>query len=268
MSTKESACEGAPEASGLRVEALAFERVPGQSRLFLEYLRDPASLRRFYPAAVRSHAELSARHEEVLAAHRTDRDALCDALASSNETWGASEETLSNVERLRSPRSVAVVTGQQAGLFTGPLYTIYKALSAVKLARCLTQRGVEAVPVFWMATEDHDWREVQTAEFIACDGRLSSVTLAEDGRDEGKPVGGRLLTPEVEEALKRLFELLPTTEFTSELESVLRDAYLPGRAFGEAFARTLSALFKPFGLVLLDPQDARLKRLAAPLYSE
>src|SRR5207245_10116564 len=83
----------------------------------------------------------------------------------------------------------AVVSGQQAGLFGGPLYTIYKALSAVKLADCLTQRGVKAVPVFWIATEDHDFAEVATAEFIDRDCRLSRVGVPSELHGERLPVG-------------------------------------------------------------------------------
>ena len=94
-----------------------------------------------------------------------------------NSAWGAGAETLANIARLREKDCVAVVSGQQAGLFTGPLYTIYKALSAVKLAGCLAQRGTAAVPVFWIATEDHDFAEVATAEFIGCDCRLASVDV-------------------------------------------------------------------------------------------
>ncbi len=137
MSTAEPACYSTPEESGLRVETLSFDRIPHQSRLFLEYLRDPIALREFYPSAVRFHHELQARAPEVLAAHQTDRAALCDALEDMNAAWGAGEETLKNIEMLREADCVAVVSGQQAGLFTGPLYTIYKALSAVKLAGCL-----------------------------------------------------------------------------------------------------------------------------------
>ena len=117
--TTESACHSTPEGAGLRVERLPFERVPHQSRLFLEYLGDPTQLRRFYPEAVRFHYELDARVGRVLEHYTTDRDALCDALAGANASWGAGAQTLENVRRLRSPGSVAVVTGQQVGLFTG-----------------------------------------------------------------------------------------------------------------------------------------------------
>ncbi|HEV3469157.1 MAG TPA: bacillithiol biosynthesis cysteine-adding enzyme BshC [Pyrinomonadaceae bacterium] len=268
MSTTEPACQSTPEAAGLRVERLPFERVPHQSRLFLEYLRDPKALSRFYPEAVRFHHELDARHQRVLAAHRTPRAALCDALAAMNESWGASARALANVERLRAEGSVAVVTGQQVGLFTGPLYTVYKALSAVKLAACLTARGTPAVPVFWMATEDHDWEEVLAAEVVACNGRLARVGLPAGLHAEGQPAGGVVLDESIEEVTRLLFELLPSSEFVPELEKLVRDCYRPGRTFGEAFARLLAALTAAHGLVLLDPLDARLKRLAAPLYSE
>ena len=268
MTTTESACYGTPEGAGLHVERLPFRHVPHQSRLFLEYLEDPTSLRRFYPEAVRTHPELADRRQRVLDYYKTDRDALCDALAGSNTRWGAGAETIANIQRLRSQGSVAVVTGQQVGLLTGPLYTLYKALSAVKLAACLTARGTDAVPVFWMATEDHDWEEVQSAQVIACDCRLASVNVPRELHTEGEQVGGVILDASIEEATRRLFDLLPSSEFLPDLEQLVRDSYQPGRTFGEAFARMLAALTRSYGLVLLDPTDKALKRLAAPLYSE
>ena len=268
MTTTEPACHGTPEGVGLRVERLPFERAPGQTRLFLEYLRDPTRLRRFYPEAVRFHHELAARRPRVLDNYHTNRDALCDALADANSSWGAGRETLENGRRLRSHDSVAVVTGQQTGLFTGPLYTLYKALSAVKLAACLTARGTEAVPVFWMASEDHDWEEVRSAQVVACDGRLAGVGVPDSLHREGEQVGGVRLDATVEDAAKRLFDLLPSSEFVPDLERLVRDCYHSGRTLAEAFARMLAALTAKYGLVILDPTDARLKRLAAPLYSE
>ena len=139
------------------------------TRLFLDYLNDPVALRQFYPSAVRLHTELQPRIPEVLAAQQVDRNKLADALKAMNARWGAGQETVDNINLLRDSDSIAVVSGQQAGLFTGPLYTIYKALSAVKLAGCLRQRGTKAVPVFWIAAEDHDFAEVALAEFIGRD---------------------------------------------------------------------------------------------------
>lgn len=267
MSTVETACYSTPEESGLRVETLSFDRIPHQSRLFLDYLHDPVALREFYPSAVHFHHELPGRAAEVLAAHKTDRNLLCDALKDMNAGWGAGEETLRNIELLRESDCLAVVSGQQAGLFSGPLYTIYKATSAVKLAGCLSQRNTRAVPVFWMATEDHDFHEVAKAEFIGRDCRLAHVEVSSDLHREGQPVGRVVIDNSIDAILDNLLALLPSSEFTPDLEALLRDAYRPGRSYGEAFARMMTSMLGPHGLVLLDPLDLRLKALAAPLYS-
>ena len=129
MSTAEPACYGTPEESGLRVETISFERIPHQSRLFLDYLNDPLVLRQFYPSAVRFHHELQERVPTVLEAHTIDRKKVADALEQMNQRWGATEATLKHIELLRDDDCVAEVSGQQAGLFTGPFYTIYKSLS-------------------------------------------------------------------------------------------------------------------------------------------
>jgi bacillithiol biosynthesis cysteine-adding enzyme BshC len=268
LSTAEPACYSTPEESGLRVETLSFDGIPHQSRLFLDYLRDPVALREFYPSAVRFHHELQARAPEVLAAHKTDRNAVCDALQDLNASWGAGEATLKNIELLRASDCVAVVSGQQAGLFTGPLYTIYKALSAVKLAGCLTQRNTKAVPVFWIATEDHDFPEVAKAEFIGRDCKLTSVEVSHAIHSEGQPVGHVIIDESIDSLILELLDLLPTSEFTSDLEVVLRDAWRSGHSYGEAFARMMTSLLGKHGLVLLDPLDPRLKSVAAPLYAK
>ncbi|HEY5885664.1 MAG TPA: bacillithiol biosynthesis cysteine-adding enzyme BshC [Pyrinomonadaceae bacterium] len=268
MSTAETACYSTPEEFGLRVESVPFDHIPGQSRLFLDYLKDPTTLREFYPSAVKFHHELPARVPEVLAAYQNDRAALCDALRDMNASWGAGAETLNNIELLRESDSIAVVSGQQAGLFSGPLYTIYKALSAVKLAGCLNQRNTKAVPVFWIATEDHDFPEVAKAEFIGRDCLLADVEVPPDVHTDGQPVGQVMVDDTVTAVVDQILELLPASEFSPDLETLLRDAYRPGRAYGEAFARMMTALLGKYGLVLLDPLDQRMKAQAAPLYAK
>ncbi|HKR22736.1 MAG TPA: bacillithiol biosynthesis cysteine-adding enzyme BshC, partial [Pyrinomonadaceae bacterium] len=172
-----------------------------------------------------------------------------------------------NIRLLAERDCVAVVSGQQAGLFTGPLYTIYKALSAVKLAECLTQRGVKAVPVFWIATEDHDFAEVAWAEFINRDCELEKVAVPAELHKEGSPVGLVKLDQSIENVIESLLKSLPNSEFTEDLGTLLRDAYGAGTAYGDAFARLVTALTAQHGLIVLDPLDAELKKLAAPLYS-
>jgi bacillithiol biosynthesis cysteine-adding enzyme BshC len=268
LSTAETACHATPEQAGLRVETITFDQIPHQSRLFLDYLRDPDGLRRFYPEAVRDQFELTSRRDAVLKNYQTDRGRLCDALERLNRNWGAGEQTLGNIKLLRESDCIAVVSGQQAGLFTGPLYTIYKALSAVKLADCLSQRGIKSVPVFWIATEDHDFAEVAKAEFINRDCTLSSVELPADLHSDGLPVGRVTLNQSIAAAVQSLLASLPQTEFTEEVARLLADSYRSGAGFGEAFARLMTGVLGAKGLILLDPLDSELKALAAPLYAE
>jgi bacillithiol biosynthesis cysteine-adding enzyme BshC len=266
--TAETACQSTPEQAGLRVETIPFDQIPQQTRLFLDYLRDPMALRRFYPEAVRFHYEVSERRDRVLANHKTDRATVCDALERMNRSWGAGEKTLANIRQLREADCIAVVSGQQAGLFTGPLYTIYKALSAVKLAECMSERGIKSVPVFWIATEDHDFPEVAKAEIINRDCALSSVSVPAEVHPDGLPVGRVVLDESIEASVQSLLAALPKTEFSDDLERLLRDAYQPGRKFSDAFAQVMTALVGQQGLILLDPLDSQLKKVAAPLYAE
>jgi bacillithiol biosynthesis cysteine-adding enzyme BshC len=268
LSTAETACHSTPEEAGLRVETLSFDQIPQQTRLFLDYLRDPIALRRFYPEAVKFHYDLPARANRVLGAYQTDRHQLCDALDRMNRGWGADDKTLANIHLLQEADCLAVVSGQQAGLFGGPLYTIYKALSAVKLAECMTQRGVKAVPVFWIATEDHDFAEVAAAEFINRECAIDRVAVPLEMHAEGLPVGRVMFDEKIETTVRNLLEALPQTEFSGDLEKLLRGAYQPGRNYGDAFARVMTALMSRHGLILLDPLDSQLKQLAAPLYAE
>jgi bacillithiol biosynthesis cysteine-adding enzyme BshC len=251
-----------------RTDTLPFSEIPGQTKLFLEYQQDPRALAEFYPSAVASHAQLKERVSEVLAGHKVDRRELCDALAETNREFKASEETLSNIDLLRKEDTVAVLTGQQAGLFSGPLYTVYKALSAIRMSACLKERGVSAVPVFWAAGEDHDFEEVSNAFVLDSSGGLSETIFKPHDRREGLPVADIILDDTIRENIEALFSALGTTEFTPELSKIITDAWSPGVSMNDAFCRFLCRLFWRHGLVLFSPTNPRLKRLAAPLYAD
>jgi bacillithiol biosynthesis cysteine-adding enzyme BshC len=252
----------------LEAESVPFDTIPHQSRLFTQYQRDPLSLLEFYPNAIAAHTRISDRIDDVLANYKADRGALCDVLEEANRAAGAGDATLANIDRLRQPDCVAVVSGQQAGLFSGPLYTIYKALSAVKHAECLRGRGYNAVPVFWIATEDHDFLEVSNTFVLDRSGDLAEIRNEPKRCYDNLPVGYVRLDETIDEAVDEMFRKLPPTEFTPEIRTLVGETWTSGIEYGDAFARLMTRILGKYGLILLCPLDERLKRLAQPVYIE
>lgn len=189
-------------------------------------------------------------------------------LTRQNKSYGASPETLENLRLLGDSGTMAVVTGQQVGLFSGPAFTLYKALSAVKLAGRLRDQGLAAVPIFWLATEDHDLEEVASTAVLDDDYRL--VPLSDPGVRPAphSSVGYVRLSEQITSALNRLEAALPSGESRDRLLGDLREAYVAGRGWGEAFARFLARLFSRWGVILLDALDPELHHLAVPVYLE
>ncbi len=252
----------------LNAESVPFSEIPGQSSLFNTYQTEPLSLKRYYPTVIESQVDLAKRIPDVLANYKADRDVLSDALKEINIKFGATEKTLANIELLRASDTVAVVTGQQAGLFSGPLYTIYKALSAVREAECLTSQGFKAVPVFWVATEDHDFEEVSKAYVIGRSGELIESVTAPKNCYENLPVGYIKLDDSIRPVIAELIDSLPPTEFTDEVRELIEKTWVSGEYFGDAFGKLLTNLVGKYGLIILCPLNRGLKKLAAPIYVE
>jgi len=166
-----------------------------------------------------------------------------------------------HLDVLSKPGTVAVVTGQQVGLFSGPCYAVYKALTAAKLARELTNRGTPAVPVFWLATEDHDSEEINHCHVF--DHRLMPRTLrAETAGFDQWPVGRIPIGKAPLEELRTVFGGLP---FGEEVASLVADCYVEGCTFGEAFRRLMARLLSGQNLLFLDPLRPEIRELGAPL---
>ena len=257
-----------PVNNSFSVESLTFADVPQQSKLFIEYQQNPLALSEYYPNAVNSHTQISEFIPKVLENYKADREAVCDALEEMNKNFGAGEKTLENINLLRENDCVAVVSGQQAGLFSGPLYTIYKALSAVKMTECLRGRGIKAAPVFWIATEDHDFEEVSKAFLIDKNGSLEELKNEPKRCYTNLPVGYVKLDDSIRQTIETLFAELPETEYTNELKSLIDEIWVSGKYFSDAFALLLTKLFDKYGLIMLCPLNEKLKKIAAPVYVE
>lgn len=195
------------------------------------------------------------------------RAAAARAIAVTNRAWGADPVALTAVERLGRPETVAVVTGQQPGLFGGPLYSLIKAMSAVAAARELeSETGQPVVPVFWIEGDDHDFEEIRNAWLI--DRSASPQPFRYEPLDEhvGLPAFRRILDDSILRLHEQLAESLPETEYTADVLRSVRECYAPGRSLTEAFGRLLLGLTRGTGLVVMDPTGPELKRLAFPVY--
>jgi bacillithiol biosynthesis cysteine-adding enzyme BshC len=229
--------------------------LPHTSKLFADLVYDFPRVARFYAHAPFDDDALAAAAAQIR--YPDDRRAaLVEALRVQNPGHPL-------LDQLARPGTVAVLTGQQVGLFGGPAYTIYKALTAVKTARHLTSLGIAAVPVFWLATEDHDFAEVNHAWVF--DAEQNPVRLEVAGGSMGRPVGAVELAEPPVGALRESLRGLP---FGREVAELATQAYAPGRTMGEAFADLLGRLLGDFAVLTLDPLRPEIRRLAAPMLAE
>jgi bacillithiol biosynthesis cysteine-adding enzyme BshC len=190
---------------------------------------------------------------------RERRQEVADLLARQNRAWNAGAETLENIEKLRKG-AVAVVSGQQVGLFLGPLYTLLKAVTAIRLARELSLRGVEAVPVFWLASEDHDLAEINHIFIPEANGDLCRLETSSRGKEDAA-VGTVALDKDVLGLIGRLSNIAGD----SQALDLVRAAYSPNQTFSSAFADLMTKLFSAHGLILLEPLDSAFHKTSSPL---
>lgn len=231
------------------------------SRLFLDYLRGANTATSLFEGGFDA-TDLSSAAVRALAVPRP-RNAVAAALVRQQEAWGA-HEAARVAGRLRDPRAVAVVTGQQAVLFGGPLLVLYKALAAVRLAADLeTRHRAPVVPVFWVASDDHDFEEMRAVEVVDPAGGLKSLRYSPAVDPTGRPAWSIALDGSVEALLSELRGALPESPAREEILEVLSRCYRPGNSLSDAFARLLSSLLP--SLVVLDPADPDLKALMTPV---
>ena len=250
-------------ATGLSVDLRRFSWL---SRLGADYLHDFDRLARFYngnPANPDAWRDAITRAQR----HPRQRDAVADVIAAQQRRRNAPPSAVTALEQLRDPRAVAVVTGQQAGLFGGPLYTLLKAITTVRLAaRVREQYRVPAIAIFWADGEDHDWDEVRSCTVFDADAGARSVALPAAPHST-LPVGRVTLGTTIEAALADLKACLPPTEFTPRLFDDLTRIYRPGVSMTAAFAAWIEALLGPHGLVVYESSDTATKPFVAELFA-
>ncbi len=242
----------------MKTQCLPFSQVPHTTRLFLDYLSNNPTVREFYPRSplfpewVKDEAG-RVRYDNAR------RQKVSTILENQNHNFGAGPKTFANITRLKQG-ALAAVTGQQVGLFGGPLFSIFKALTAVKLAEQATAAGVDCVPIFWLATEDHDLAEVNHVSLVSEASAPERLAVDSHGLQDA-PVGTIQLGPEIVPVVERAAALLGDTGVTTWL----RESYRLGETVGSAFARLMARLFADWGVILLDQADPAFHELAKPI---
>jgi bacillithiol biosynthesis cysteine-adding enzyme BshC len=237
----------------METACLRHTEIPHTSRLFSDFQYHFDRVSRFYahnPFDASSYSDVA----QQMAFPPDRRAQLVAALRVKNGNVPA-------LDVLARPDTVAVVTGQQVGLFSGPAYTIYKALTAARLAAELTTRGIAAVPIFWLATEDHDFAEVNHTYVFDQDHRPIKISVNGSAGSE-RPVGTIPIAEPPVEQLQEIFKVFPYGE---DVVDLVRQAYQPGVTFGAAFQALLERLLAKFGFLFINPLDEAVRRLAAPL---
>lgn len=234
-------------------QCLSFSRIPHTTRLFDDYLHHFDKVKQFYGRPPLSQDWWQDEIKKVQ--YPADRrKAVATVLERQNREFGAGEKTLANIQRLREG-APAVVTGQQVGLFGGPTFVILKALTAAILAE-----KAGGVPVFWLATEDHDLEEVNSVNLVAGD-HLQKFTVNVP-HTEGAPVGAIAFTDEITAAAQQIEGLYPR----SEISELLAASYRKGETFGTAFARFYAHVLADLGIIFLNPLDPGFHRVAQPVF--
>ena len=246
--------------------AIDLRRLPWAGRLVRDYNHAFERLSSFYagsPAVPEAWAEVIERRRR-----HPPLAATAEVLSAQLAARGAPAAAQEAARRLARPGAVAVVTGQQAGLFGGPLYTLLKALTGIRLAeRLAREHGATVVPVFWVDAEDHDLDEIRHCPLLDADLDPRAVGIDLDS-PRGTAAAAIRLAGNVRDATASLRDLLPSTEFTAELIAGLDAAYAEGRRMVEAFARWLDQLAGSAGLVVFDASDPAAKPLVRSLFAD
>lgn len=231
--------------------------LPGTRPLYADLLCNFQDVSSFYARPPSIDAACAAASDiRMDAAHR---QRLVDELSRQND--GGGDATLDSLDRLSRPGTVVVATGQQVGLLGGPVFTLYKALTAVRCAQELTRRGTPAVPIFWLATEDHDLEEVNHAWAFGPSNAPQRITAQTDG-ERGAAVGTIRVKDAKIDALEAICRGFP---YEADAVRLARDAYGAAPRFGDGFRSFYRSLLSDTGIVFLCPMSERVRTMAAPV---
>lgn len=239
----------------MHVETLQIHK---ESKLLKDYRNNAPSIMKFFD--YHPYNDFQPRVEELMD-RSYDRGELSDLLHEMNRKWSAPASSLANIDRLKQQDSVVVVGGQQAGILTGPMFTINKMISIIQLAKQQEKElNIPVIPVFWMAGEDHDFAEINHI-FVPDSSKMKKFKLFQQvaGKQSVSEIG--LDKESTEEWVNQLFEQLEETTHTKGLYQSILSSLEQANSYTDFFANLVYRLFPEEGLVLIDSADKELRRM-------
>ena len=241
-------------------QSIAYQQVMA-APILQSYVSRFSSLHSFYPHDP-SDPEIWSRMVSQVRSRgkKPPRQELVSILTRQNINFGADEHTINNIQALGHPETYVISTGHQVGLFTGPLYTIYKAITTIKLSmRISDQLGLRVVPVFWMASDDHDFAEINHIFVSPSDEEIRKIELRKDDPADKRSAAARQMGAEVNTLIDHFAHLLPEGMHKQSVIDCLHRVCLPEASLSDVFARLMIRLFEGHGLIMVDPTDTELK---------
>lgn len=256
---------------------IPYNKLPGFNDFFLEYINDFSTLKDFfnynYSDKESVFKSLVDKEDSYLNKRLFTRNELADILMIQNKFFNASDKTIENIELLRNENTFAVVTGQQAGILTGNLYTLIKAINAYKLTQLYSEYfpDYNFVPIFWIEADDHDFLEVNNVNIFNKENNLTKLEYYEKGTPQEKylaPVNSIILDDFIEKFKTDLSENLLKTDFSDSIFDFINRSYKAGISMPIAFARFMNYLTGDLGIIFCNPADKEIKKLLIPIFEK
>lgn len=250
-----------------------FKDIPGNTKLFLDYLYNFENLRKFYKYDFRNKEQIIKKFQQLANTERDFRNNLSTIITQQYDSLNPSSKTIKNISLLKNNETLAVVTGQQLGILGGPLYTFYKIITTIKLCSHLSERydNYNFVPIFWLESDDHDFDEVRSVNILNENNEIIKILYNDEMINEDfnrGSVGQLKLKADINKFFNDLEQQLKNTEFKPKILEHLKHFYKENKTFKDSFRELLFFFFDQFGLIIFDPQDKNIKELLKPIFKK
>lgn len=247
-----------------------YRDIPGFQNLFLDYLYEFENVSEFYTYNFRNNDDIINHLSKISQHGKYRREELSSLIYAQNSYFSISHKTEKNIRALRNDDTVAIITGQQLGIFGGPLYTIYKTITAIKLANKLNEQysKYHFVPIFWLEADDHDFDEVRRISIISDGNSIKEIRYDDSLEEEVNrgPIGKLKFNEGINNFISEFENTLIKTEFTPLILELIKKSYKSGNTFLDGFKEILFEFFDESGLIIFDPSDAEVKKLLSPVF--